>query len=137
MTRPELCVGAVVVEDGRLLLVRRGRPPGVGEWSVPGGRVEAGETMAEAVVRELAEETGLSGECAEVLGWVERIGPEHHFVIVDFRVRVAAGRRPAAGGDAAEAAWVPLERAGALPLVEGLAAFLAEHEVLAAAPPGA
>ena len=131
MTRPELCVGAVAVEDGRLLLVRRGRPPGLGEWSVPGGRVEAGETMAEAVVRELAEETGLSGECVGVVGWVERIGPEHHFVIVDFRVRVDAAGRPTPGGDAAEAAWVPLEEAGALALVEGLAAFLAEHGVLA------
>ena len=130
--RPELCVGAVVVEGGRLLLVRRGQPPEAGAWSVPGGRVEGGETLAQAVVRELAEETGLVGDAAEVLGWVERIGPTHHFVIVDFRVRVrGVGEHPVAGGDAADAAWVPLDEVATLALVEGLAGFLADRGMLA------
>ena len=72
--RPEVCVGAVAIEDDRLLVVRRGHDPGAGQWSVPGGRVEAGELLAEAVVRELAEETGLEGVCGSLIGWVERVG---------------------------------------------------------------
>ena len=78
---PQVCVGAIVVEDGRLLLIRRGRGPAQGEWSVPGGRVEAGELLAEAVVRELAEETGLVGDRDELpvegpIAIVESISPE-------------------------------------------------------------
>jgi mutator protein MutT len=129
--RPQVCVGAVVVEDGRLLLVRRGRGPAQGEWSVPGGRVEAGETLGEAVVRELAEETGLEGLCGPLLGWVERIDDDHHFVILDFMVDVLDPGEPVAGDDAAEVAWFPLEEVGEMAnLVEGLAEFLHEHGVL-------
>ena len=133
MTAPQLCVGAVAVTDGALLLVRRGRSPGAGEWSVPGGRVEAGETVAEAVRRELAEETGLEGTPGRLLGWVEVIGDGHHFVILDFVVEVGARTEPVAGDDAADAAWVPLDQVAALPLVDGLAAFLQQHGVLGAA----
>ena len=127
---PQLCVGAVAVDAGRLLMVRRGHGPAAGEWSIPGGRVDAGETMAEAVLRELAEETGLDGVCDELIGWVERIGPEHHFVILDFRVSVLDGADPVAGSDAAEAAWVPLDEVAELRLVDGLAEFLHEHGIL-------
>ena len=68
--RPELCVGAVVVQDGELLLIRRGHGPAAGSWSVPGGRVEAGELRAEAVVREVREETGLEAVCGPLVGWL-------------------------------------------------------------------
>src|SRR4051812_23949397 len=107
--RPQICVGAIAVDSGALLMVRRGRAPAAGEWSVPGGRVEAGETLAEAVVRELAEETGIEGVCDELIGWVERIGADHHYVILDFGVTVLDATEPVAGDDAAEAEWVPLE----------------------------
>ena len=127
---PQLCVGAVVVEDGKLLLIRRGHGPGEGFWSVPGGRVEAGETVGEAVVRELREETGLEGLCGELLGWVERIVPEFHFVILDFLVEVLDPVEPVAGDDAAEARWVPLADVAEMALVDGLAEFLHEHGVL-------
>jgi ADP-ribose pyrophosphatase YjhB (NUDIX family) len=128
--RPELCVGAIVVSGGRLLLVRRGHGPAAGEWSVPGGRVEAGEPIAEAVVRELAEETGLEGVCGELVGWVERIGEDHHFVILDFRVTVLGDAEPVAGDDAAEVEWVPLADVADRRLVDGLAEFLHTHGVI-------
>ena len=130
MPRPEVCVGAVAVEDDRILLVRRGRGPAAGEWAVPGGRVEEGETLAEAVVRELAEETGVEAVCDDLVGWVERIGDGYHFVILDFWVTVLSDRAPVAGDDAAEVAWVPLEEMAELPLVEGLAEFLHQHGIL-------
>ncbi len=128
---PQVCVGAVAVDDDRLLLVRRGRGPAQGLWSVPGGRVEAGETLAEAVVRELAEETGIEGVCGELLDWVERVGADHHFVILDFLVQVLAPTDvPRPGDDAAEAAWVPLDEVADLALVDGLAELLHDHHIL-------
>ncbi len=130
--RPEVCVGAVVVVADRLLLVRRGHGPAAGEWAVPGGRVERGETLAEAVVRELAEETGLEGVCGELVGWVERIDPggSYHFVILDFLVTLLDDREPVAGDDAAEVEWVPLVDVAERRLVEGLAEFLHQHGVI-------
>ena len=130
MTVPEVCVGAIVVDEGDLLLIRRGRGPAQGEWSVPGGRVRAGELLAEAVVRELAEETGLEGICEDLVGWAERIGPDEHYVILDFRVTLLERGTPTAGDDAAEAAWVPLVDVAELNLVEGLAEFLHDHGIL-------
>lgn len=127
---PEVAVGAVVVDNDDLLLVRRGRGPAAGEWAVPGGRVRREETLAEAVVREVAEETGLEALCGRFLGWVERMGEDYHFVILDFEASVLERREPAAGDDAAEAAWVPLANVCDLVLVDGLAEFLHEHGIL-------
>ena len=128
--RPQVCVGAVAVNDDRLLLVRRGQGPAAGEWAVPGGRVEAGETLAEAVVRELAEETGLEGVCGPLVGWVERMGADHHYVILDFYVQVLDARDPVPGDDADDAAWVPLPDVAERRLTDGLAEFLHEHGVI-------
>ena len=132
--QPQLCVGAVAVENRRLLLIRRGQDPGRGLWSVPGGRVEAGETLAEAIVREVREEAGLDVVCDRFLGWVEHIDNTSHFVILDFVVTVldpSRGRRNLrAGHDAIEAAWVPLEEVTDYPLVDGLTDFLAEHGII-------
>ncbi|RMH84641.1 MAG: NUDIX domain-containing protein [Actinomyces sp.] len=128
--RPEVAVGAVARRGDELLLVRRGRPPAVGRWSLPGGRVEWGETLAEAVERELVEETGLRGRCGDLVGWVERLGSDHHFVILDFSVSVEPGGDPQAGDDALEVRWVPIPDLGRLELVDGLADFLTAHGVI-------
>ena len=128
--RPEICVGAVAVDAERILLVRRGRGPAAGAWSLPGGRVESGETLAEAVVRELEEEAGIEGICGPMIGWVERIDDDHHFVILDFSVDVLEGVEPVAGDDAAEAMWVPLDEIAQLNVVPGLLEFLHEHGVV-------
>jgi ADP-ribose pyrophosphatase YjhB (NUDIX family) len=128
--RPELCVGGIAVSDDRLLMIRRGRGPAQGEWSVPGGRVEWGETLAEAVVREVLEETGISCACGELVGLVERMGDGYHHVILDYAVVPLSDAEPVAGDDAAEAAWVPLHEVAELRLVEGLAEFLADHAVI-------
>jgi 8-oxo-dGTP diphosphatase len=130
VSRPVVCVGAVTVDDERLLLVRRGRAPEIGRWSVPGGRVEPGETLAEAVVRELEEETGLEGVCGALVGWVERIDDDQHLVILDFLVDVLEPELARAGDDAIDVAWVPLEDVAEQLLVEGLAEFLHEHGIL-------
>ena len=74
MIRPEVGVGAVAVHDGAVLLVRRGKGPAAGEWSVPGGHVEMGETLHEAIVREVLEETALEVVVDRFLGFVERMG---------------------------------------------------------------
>lgn len=130
MVPPRVAVGAVVVHDGDLLLIRRGHGPAAGSWSVPGGRVEPGELLAEAVVRELLEETGLEGACGSLVGWTERVDGQHHWVILDFEVTVLDRRAPVAGSDATEARWVPCEEVSELALVEGLAEFLHEHGVI-------
>jgi 8-oxo-dGTP diphosphatase len=92
--------------------------------------VEVGELLAEAVVRELYEETGLEGVCGQLVGWIERIGDDHHFVIFDFEVTVLDPGALRAGDDAMEAAWVDLRDVAELNLVEGLAEFLHEHGIL-------
>jgi mutator protein MutT len=129
--RPEIAVGAVAVQDGAVLLVRRGRGPAAGEWSVPGGRVEAGETVAAAVVREMLEETGLEAVVEGFLGWVERIDEQYHFVILDFAVTMLdPTQSPVAGDDAAEVAWVPVTDLDDFRLVDGLYDFLRDSGVL-------
>ena len=130
MSHPQLCVGALAQRDGHLLLIRRATTPGLGQWSLPGGRVEHGETMAEAVVREVQEETGLEVMCDAMMGWVERIDDDHHFVIIDFAVVPLSAAEPVAGTDASEARWVPLWQVSELDLVDGLLDFLADHDVV-------
>ncbi len=94
--------------------------------------MEGGELLAEAVIRELREETGLEGVCGELIGWVELLDDTvaQHFVVLDFEVTVLDETPPVAGDDAAEARWVPLGDVIELKLVEGLAEFLHDHGIL-------
>jgi len=125
-TRPVVAVGLVARDRaGRLLLVERGNPPHKGRWSLPGGRVEGGETIAAAATRELAEETGLEAAVGEIAGIVERIGEGFHYLIVDLWAELADGAVPVAAGDAADARLVALDQLPGYPLSPGLAGFLA------------
>ena len=126
--RPEVAVGAVCVRDGRLLIVRRGRGVAVGRWSLPGGRVEPGETLEAAVRRELLEETGLDVTVGALCGIAERISERAHYVILDFWA--TASGSATAGDDADDVAWVDRDGLTALDLVDGLWAFLDDHDVL-------
>jgi len=111
---PLVGVGALIVDGTRIVLIRRGTPPSQGEWSIPGGLVQVGETLLEAVVREALEETGLEVEPLNLVELVERIFPDengrirHHYVLADYLCR-AVGGVIQAGSDALEALWVERE----------------------------
>lgn len=110
--RPILGIGAIVVDDDRVLLVERGHDPLKGEWSLPGGVVEIGEHLKDAVRRETLEETGLEVEPVSVVEIFERImpdrdgRPEYHYVLVDFLCTLLGGELQASS-DVTRAAWVP------------------------------
>lgn len=132
---PVPCVGAVVVDRaGRLLLVQRGQPPQQGTWSLPGGRVEPGEAETDAVVREVAEETGLAVRVGRLAGRVLRAGPRGAvYDIADYLCQVTGGDLRA-GDDAADVRWVAPAELATLTLSTGLLDALNEWGVLP--PPG-
>jgi 8-oxo-dGTP diphosphatase len=117
---PIVAVGAFVFDrQGRVLLIERGKPPGEGLWTVPGGRLDRGETLAQAVAREVREETGLTVEVGALACVVERMGDDFHFVILDYLARVIGGTL-AAASDARAAKWVEATELAQLPLTDGL-----------------
>lgn len=102
----------VCLRDGQVLLIKRGRQPRMGEWSLPGGRIEPGERAVDAALRELREETGVEAEILGLVDVVDGLFPEHgrHYVLIDYVARWMGGE-PVAGDDAAEAAFMPVEEA--------------------------
>jgi ADP-ribose pyrophosphatase YjhB (NUDIX family) len=105
---PQIAIGAIVINDDALLMVQRAHDPGKGLWSLPGGRVEQGEYLADALRREVLEETGLTVEIGELAGILEVPGDDLHYVILDYHATVAGDSAPTAGTDASEVRWVPL-----------------------------
>jgi 8-oxo-dGTP diphosphatase len=124
-------VGAVIKDGrGRLLLIKRGHSPGAGLWSLPGGRIEPGETDAEALIREMREETGLVIEAGPLIGTVRRPAQDGGlFDIRDYAATVTGGTLRA-GDDAADARWVAAGELEALPVTEGLVEALTSWGVL-------
>lgn len=123
MTQPVLAVGAFVFRGDSVLLIRRNKAPYATHWTLPGGRVEPGESLHEALARELNEETGLVATTVGALVCVvESIAPSHHYVILDYLV--AAAGEPTAGSDASDAAWFDLAQCAALSLTPKLLPLL-------------
>lgn len=120
-TQTSVGVGVVIVKGRDVLLIRRGQPPRQGEWSIPGGHQELGETVRETAIREVLEETGLTIANLQLIDVVDAFGKypdgslRTQWVLVDFRADWVAGE-PKAGGDAAEAHWVPIEQIPSLGL---------------------
>jgi 8-oxo-dGTP diphosphatase len=127
--RPLIGVGAVIVSGERVVIVRRGHEPLKGEWSIPGGLVEVGETLRAAVAREALEETGLVVEPGDVLEVLDRIVRDSqgriqfHYVLVDFLCRPAGGQL-LAGGDAEDARWVTVAELAGFAVADSAVAVL-------------
>jgi 8-oxo-dGTP diphosphatase len=117
-------VGALIFEDGKILLVERGKEPLKGYWSIPGGIVETGEKLVEGIRREVAEETGLDVEPYSMFEIFERImpddegKPEYHYVLIDYLCRRLGGE-PAAASDASRVEWVAEQNLREYRLTEG------------------
>ncbi len=133
---PVLAVGAIIPRGNRVLLIRRGKEPSAGLWTLPGGRVEPGETVRAALVREAREETGLTvtpGPLVEIFEIIQREpkgGLQYHFVILDFLAQAAAAAEAQAGSDAAALAWVAWDEVGAYATTAGLPGVLAKARTL-------
>ena len=132
---PRAGVGAVVLDGDRVLLVRRGSPPSQGKWSIPGGLIQLGERIEDAVVREVQEECGLHVQLLGLCGVLDRIvtgepadsaspAPvRYHYIIIDYVATAAVGSLQA-GSDAAEARWVPVALLSQYETTDGLAAMI-------------
>jgi len=124
--RPLVGVGAIIVDSGRVALIKRGHPPLLGEWSIPGGMLELGETLRQGAEREALEETGLVVRTSELLGVFDRVVPDeqqrtvYHYVLIDFLCEKVSGDLHASG-DAIEACWFTLAELEKLSLAKDTA----------------
>ncbi len=122
---PRVGVGAVILDGTRVLLARRGRAPSAGKWSIPGGLVDVGERLEDALLREIEEESGLRVRLLGLCGVIDRVVREqdavrYHYVIIDYAAEPVGGRLQA-GSDAAEVRWVELDELDRYDTTEGLA----------------
>ena len=132
---PRVGVGAVILHDDKVLLVRRGKSPSFGKWSLPGGLVELGETMREAIAREIVEECGIKIRIVDVAGVIDRIVKDdtgrvrYHYVLVDY-LACPESTDAVAGSDAAEAQWFEIDRLDELDTTQGLLDMIRRAEAL-------
>jgi len=132
---PRVGVGAVILHDDKVLLVRRGKSPSFGKWSLPGGLVELGETTREAIAREIVEECGIKIRVVDVAGVIDRIVRDdagrvrYHYVLVDY-LAYPESTDVEAGSDAAEAQWFSIDRLGELDTTQGLLDMIRRAETL-------
>jgi 8-oxo-dGTP diphosphatase len=128
-TCPLVGIGALIVENGRVALIQRGKAPLLGEWSIPGGMLELGETLRQGAEREALEETGLVVRATELLGVFDRVVPDaegniiYHYVLIDFLCERVSGVLQA-GADAADAQWFTPDEVAKLPLAEDTAGVI-------------
>ena len=143
---PRVGVGAVILDGDRVLLVKRGQAPSLGKWSIPGGLVHLGESIADAVRREVLEECGVSMRILDLCGVIDRVrhapadgaaAPRvhYHYVIIDYVAAIEAGV-PRAGSDAAEVRWVPIAELGGVRYTDGLADMVHRAERVRRCPSG-
>ena len=135
--RPIAAILAVVVRDGHVLLVRRANPPDAGLWGFPGGKIERGETLHDAALRELKEETGVEARALRVFGALDALDQgddgalRHHFILITVLCQWTHGQ-PVAADDALDARWVALDRLAELPLSRDVAKVAAQAAALMA-----
>ena len=127
---PICCVGAVLVRNQKILLIQRKNSPAKNLWSIPGGRLNQGESWQAAVEREVKEETALVASCGSLIGWVERKYDDRRYLIADFQIEADNLEEASPGDDAIDLVFASRRQLGELELTPGLIEFLTQHTVL-------
>ena len=127
---PICCVGAVLVRNQKILLIQRKNSPAKNLWSIPGGRLNQGESWQAAVEREVREETALVASCGSLIGWVERKYDDRRYLIADFQIEADNLEEASPGDDAIDLVFASRRQLGELELTPGLIEFLTQHTFL-------